>query len=244
MNCAEPFWTVERLQGSVSALLTAPEPKPEVARLARVHTVTTPGLVLGSTQKLNIVDPARAAVAGVEVLRRRSGGGSVLLWPGLQVWVDLFITPSDPLWSDDVGLAAGWIGKLWKAALLPCLSENEPELVSLHTGRAQADRWGRLVCFAGRGPGEVLVGEHKVVGVSQRRSRNRARFQTTARIGAWSSEPSESKLNESKLSEVDLLDLTEADRESGQAVVAARCGNVAADAEAVTESLLSALAKF
>ncbi len=225
---------VERLQGSVSALLTAPEPAPEQARLARFYTVTAPGLVLGSTQKPNIVDSARAAASGVEVLQRRSGGGAVLLWPGQQVWLDLFITPFDPLWSDDVSLAADWIGRLWRTALLPFLPETESELVSLHTGRAQADRWGKLVCFAGRGPGEVLVGEHKVLGVSQRRSRNRARFQTTARLGSGLSE----------LTEVDLLDLTEADREAGRTVVAARRSTVAADADAVIDSVLEALTEF
>ncbi len=225
---------VERLQGSVSALLTAPEPAPEQARLARFYKVTAPGLVLGSTQKPNIVDSARAAASGVEVLQRRSGGGAVLLWPGQQVWLDLFITPSDPLWSDDVSLAADWIGRLWRTALLPFLPETESGLVSLHTGCAQADRWGKLVCFAGRGPGEVLVGEHKVLGVSQRRSRNRARFQTTARLGSGLSE----------LTEVDLLDLTEADREAGRVVVAERRGTVAADADAVIDSVLEALTEF
>src|SRR3546814_17233262 len=36
---------------------------------------------------------------------------------------------------------------------------------------------GGTVCFAGRGPGEVLRGEAKVVGIRQRRTRAGARFQ-------------------------------------------------------------------
>ena len=36
---------------------------------------------------------------------------------------------------------------------------------------------GGTVCFAGRGPGEVLVGDAKLVGISQRRTRAGARFQ-------------------------------------------------------------------
>jgi hypothetical protein len=39
---------------------------------------------------------------------------------------------------------------------------------------------GRLVCFAGIGAGEVLVGGAKVVGISQRRDRRGSRFQCVA----------------------------------------------------------------
>ena len=37
--------------------------------------------------------------------------------------------------------------------------------------------WSSLVCFAGRGPGEVFVDARKAVGISQRRTRDGARFQ-------------------------------------------------------------------
>ncbi|MCY4069024.1 MAG: hypothetical protein OXE79_07965 [Acidimicrobiaceae bacterium] len=231
---AQSSWEIEQLRGSVPALLEAPEPALQVVRLARIHTVTDPGLVLGSIQKSETADAGLAASAGVEVARRRSGGGSVLLLPEKQVWADFFITPSDPLWHDDVALAAGWVGRLWRDALSRHLPERESRRLSLHTGRAEADRWGRLVCFAGRGPGEVLAGDRKVVGVSQRRSRHRARFQTTARVGGGLCE----------LDETDLLDLPPADREAGRAVLAERCGAVAATAQAVTESLLQALAEL
>ncbi len=39
--------------------------------------------------------------------------------------------------------------------------------------------WSRLVCFDGLGPGEVTSRGAKVVGVSQRRTRLAARFQTS-----------------------------------------------------------------
>ncbi len=38
-------------------------------------------------------------------------------------------------------------------------------------------RWSDLVCFAGLGRGEVTVAGRKVVGISQRRTRDGARFQ-------------------------------------------------------------------
>jgi hypothetical protein len=37
--------------------------------------------------------------------------------------------------------------------------------------------WSRRVCFAGLGAGEVVVGPRKLVGISQRRTRDGARFQ-------------------------------------------------------------------
>ena len=41
---------------------------------------------------------------------------------------------------------------------------------------------GPVVCFAGTGPGEVLVAGRKVVGISQRRTRAGARFQCSVPI--------------------------------------------------------------
>jgi lipoate-protein ligase A len=40
--------------------------------------------------------------------------------------------------------------------------------------------WSGRICFAGLGPGEVTVNGRKVVGVSQRRTRKGALFQTAA----------------------------------------------------------------
>lgn len=228
-----PGWTVERWHGPVSDLLAAAEPPAAATRLARIHTVTQPALVLGSTQRLETVDESRAAAAGAEVLRRRSGGGAVLLRPGGQVWVDFFIPASDPLWNDDVAHAVQWVGELWSAVIEPVVAEP----ISVHSGRLAADRWGRLVCFAGRGPGEVLVDGLKVVGVSQRRSRRRARIQTTARLRRAASRQAAGR----DLDELELLDVAPADRVAGRAVMATRCGSVPATAAGLTGALLEAL---
>ena len=228
-------WTVERVHGPVSDLLAAAEPPPSAARLARIHTVTRPALVLGSTQRPETADESRAAEAGAEVVRRRSGGGAVLLLPGGQVWADFFVPASDPLWSDDVAQAARWVGELWSAVVGPLVAGP----ISVHSGRLAADRWGRLVCFAGRGPGEVLAGGLKVVGVSQRRSRRRARIQTAARLRAPAAGRGAAGHD---LDELELLDVAQADRVAGRAVMAARCGAVPATEEDLTEALLRSLA--
>ena len=89
------------------------------------------------------------------------------------VWLDLEIPAGDELWSDDVGRSMWWVGEVWRTAL----TEYEP-LATVHRGPMIRTRWSSDVCFAGVGPGEVMVGDAKLVGISQRRTRGAVRFQT------------------------------------------------------------------
>ena len=132
-----------------------------------------PALVLGSTQRDDDVDRARAEAEDLPVVRRRTGGGVVLVRPGELVWVDVDLPSGDPLWDADVGVAFEWLGQVWAAAAAD-LGAPAP---SAHRGRMDGGRWGRLVCFAGLGPGEVTVAGRKLVGLAQRRTRAMARFQ-------------------------------------------------------------------
>ena len=141
--------------------------------------VTRPALVLGSSQDPAIVDAAACAQRGVDVVKRRSGGGLVLLEPDAQAWVDVVIPTGDPHWVEDVSKAFGWLGEAWQAALRSLGVETR-----IVTGRLEVGSWGQLVCFAGSGQGELLLGGSKVVGMSLRRTREGARFQTTA-LAAW-----------------------------------------------------------
>lgn len=135
--------------------------------------VDRPAIVLGSSQPIGHLDVDACARRGVEVVRRRSGGGAVLLEPDDVVWVDVLVSPSDPRWTDDVGESALWLGLSWQAAL----SDLGVAATSVHTGAMVRTPWSNQVCFAGRGAGEVMAGAAKVVGISQRRSRVGARFQ-------------------------------------------------------------------
>ena len=136
--------------------------------------VDRPSLVLGSAQPEASVDLEQCAQAGVEVVRRRSGGGSVLMIPDEIVWVDIVIPADDPLVDADVGRSMWWVGDLWSRALTSLGVEG----VEVHRGPLQSTAWSRLVCFDGVGPGEVLVEGRKAVGVSQRRTRSWSRIQT------------------------------------------------------------------
>ena len=132
--------------------------------------------MLGSTQPDASVDSERARAAGIEVVRRRSGGGAVLLRPGTVTWVDVLVPAGDPLWSDDVGRAFWWLGEVWTEALEAAgVGRSE-----WHRGPLVRSRWSDAVCFAGLGPGEVTVDGRKVVGMSQRRTRDGALLQCAA----------------------------------------------------------------
>lgn len=165
-------WWVERLRAPAAAHHGRPLPD-EPVRSVWVHEVDRPALVLGSTQEDDVVDRDVAAALGIDVVRRHSGGGAVLLIPGEVAWLDVIIPVGDALWDDDVGRASRWLGYVWRAAL----ADLGVGGAVVHEGGLSCGPFGRLVCFAAIGPGEVLVGVRKVVGISQRRTRAAARFQ-------------------------------------------------------------------
>ena len=168
-------WRIQHSSGDVGEFHARDLSSDE--RVATFFRAESPALVLGSSQRDESVDVDAAARHGVSVVRRRSGGGGVLLWPHEFVWLDLEIPASDELWCDDIGRSMWWVGELWRTAL----SELEP-LATVYQGRMMRTRWSADVCFAGTGPGEVLVGDAKLVGISQRRTRLAARFQTMVHL--------------------------------------------------------------
>jgi lipoate-protein ligase A len=171
-------WALERARGSAADFHARALPLP-AARAVWVFEVDRPAVVLGSTQPDGTIDLQRAAARGIDVVRRRSGGGAVLLEPGGTLWVDVILPSADPVWVDDVGRAAWWLGEAWVAALAACEVTG-----AVHRGRLITTRWSPTVCFAGLGPGEVTVAGRKAVGISQRRTRDAARFQCAV-IHRW-----------------------------------------------------------
>ena len=170
-------WTVRRHTEAPSAFHARPLPD-RVAREVWICDATRPALVLGSAQPAEVADVAACESAGVEVVRRRSGGGAVLVVPGELLWVDVVIPASDELWQVDVGRAFHWLGDVWSAALADCGVDSV-----VNRGPLRRSEWSDLVCFAGVGSGEVeTVGGAKLVGISQRRTRAAARFQCAALV--------------------------------------------------------------
>jgi len=135
--------------------------------------VTSSALALGSSQRMEQIDLAACERAGIEVVRRRSGGGAVLLQPGDAIWVDVLLPASDPRWINDIGQSACWLGDVWQKAL----RSLDVEGTTVHRTAMVRTTWSDHVCFAGIGGGEVIRAGRKVVGISQRRTRAGARFQ-------------------------------------------------------------------
>jgi lipoate-protein ligase A len=135
-----------------------------------------PALVLGSVQRSFIVADGAAARRGVDVMRRRSGGGAVLVEPDGMVWFDVVVPADDSRFADvagDVRKSMQWMGTQIRVALEHLGVDD----VAIHDGPMVCTGWCRLVCFAGIGPGEVVHGDRKLVGISQRRTRAGSRFQ-------------------------------------------------------------------
>jgi lipoate-protein ligase A len=148
----------------------------EPQRVAVVRAVSRPTLVLGSTQPTELVGRSAMREQEVELARRRGGGGAVYLGPGEQLWMDAWVPRDDPLWVLDVSVAAEWVGAWWIDALALAGQHG----FDVHTGRSVPGELGELVCFAGRGPGEVFHEGAKVVGLSQWRAREGALFSSCA----------------------------------------------------------------
>jgi len=130
-------------------------------------------IVLGSRQSPDLLDQDACRAAGLSVVRRRSGGGAVLLRPDAAVWIDVVLPHG--VAPDDVRGSMVWIGERW-GEILADLAAGE---VTVHGGGMVCTPWSDLVCFAGIGPGEVLVDGRKFLGLSQRRNRHGLRIQGT-----------------------------------------------------------------
>jgi lipoate-protein ligase A len=215
-------WRVEVLRDGIGERLAA---RPGGERTVVVYDVTRPTLVLGSSQSDDAVNWERVRELGVDVVRRRSGGSAVLVEPGAAVWVDVTIPAGDRWWDHDVGRAFHWLGATWAEVLIA-----GGVLARWHDGAMQRTPWSPWVCFAGLGPGEVTVGGRKVVGLSQRRTREGALFQCCAAL-RWEPE---------RL--LDLLALGDADRARAAGEIADLATGLGPGIDLVT-GLVDALAR-
>lgn len=173
-------WRLRRFSGSVGELHALPLPERAQREVWEMRPSGV-AVVLGSSQRSDLLNPA-ALEGGLEVVKRRSGGGVVMLRPGHLLWVDVILPKDDALLLPDVGRSFEWLGRTWQEALAACGIESE-----LHSGGSKPGAWGNLICFAGLNHGELTIGGAKVLGLSQRRSLACARFQS-ALLCKWQPE--------------------------------------------------------
>ncbi len=132
---------------------------------------TDDAIVLGSRQRDDLLDRAACERSGLSIVRRRSGGGAVIMRRATTLWIDVILPVRAA--PDDVRASMVLIGEWWCDAL----SSLAPGPLTVHRGGMQRSPWSDLVCFAGVGPGEVMAGADKLVGLSQRRTRRGIRVQ-------------------------------------------------------------------
>ncbi|MDE3085723.1 MAG: hypothetical protein KGJ77_03060 [Acidobacteriota bacterium] len=171
-------WLVETRTGTTSALHEDwPDPGRRAVRiLSRCEPAGPPALVVGSAQDADVADAEELARTGTTLVRRRTGGGAVAVAAGDQLWVEAWIPAADALWDADVVRGAFWLGDVWAGALARLGVGG----VEVHRGRAVGGRWASVLCFAGRGPGEVFVEGRKLVGLAQRRTAAGTRLSSMA----------------------------------------------------------------
>ncbi|MEO7397429.1 MAG: hypothetical protein ABIW84_02590 [Ilumatobacteraceae bacterium] len=174
-------WIDEHFSGSAQELHDREMPA-VIKPAAWWLEVDDAALVLGSSQPIAHIDQDACRKANIDVVRRRSGGGAVLLIPGDVVWVDVLIPAGAQHWTADVSSSAGWLGEVW----IKTLAAVGVHGLTVHPGPLVRTQWSQHVCFAGVGGGEVVrrcvdpegkTVVTKVVGISQRRTRSGARFQ-------------------------------------------------------------------
>lgn len=179
-------------------------------------------IVLGSTQERSLLNETACLSHDVEIVKRRSGGGLVLLSADSTLWVDVEIPSDHSLWLNDVGASSLWLGQVFVEVLTELGQEN----LELHRGALMKSPWSSLICFAGKGPGEVFAADgSKIVGISQRRTRDWARFQCAVSL-KWRPELLRELLSEPRplLSEI------------------SRCGsNLTLDADSTATKVLAAI---
>lgn len=128
-------------------------------------------LVLGVGQRSTEIDEAACAAADIGSYRRSSGGAAVHFAPDF-LMLDVALPSGHPLYLADVTHSYRWLGETWQQALAQLGITTRLVAVAEARSDTQAlDPLLRRVCFGGRSPYEVLVGERKLVGFSQVRRR-------------------------------------------------------------------------
>ncbi|GLV56977.1 ligase [Dictyobacter sp. S3.2.2.5] len=137
------------------------------------------GLVLGFSQKENILNPAALAAGSFPIYHRRAGGTAVLVGPGL-LSLDVVLPVDHPLHLPDLVESYRWFGESWVTTLAQLGVQTRmvtPE--EAHAQRAlrrqpetrEYEMLMNRACYGSLSPYEVVVGQRKVVGFDMIRRR-------------------------------------------------------------------------
>ncbi len=138
------------------------------------------GLVLGFSQKHDILNPVvLQEKQAIPIYHRRAGGTAVLV--GLHLLsLDVFLPAGHPLILPDVVESYRWFGEVWVAALqtvgvqtcIVSIEEAHAQRVLLKQPHTQHyERLMHRACYGTLSPYEVVAGQRKVVGLDMIRRR-------------------------------------------------------------------------
>ncbi len=137
------------------------------------------GLVLGFSQKRDMLNPAALAAQPLPIYHRRAGGSAVMVGSGL-LGLDVVMPASHPLVLPDIVESYHWLGEVWEETLR-CLGV-ETRLVTPDEAHGQRtllkqeetharEAILRRACYGSLSPYEVAAGQRKVVGLDMIRRR-------------------------------------------------------------------------
>ena len=138
------------------------------------------GLVLGFSQKQNVLNLQALADETFSIYHRRAGGTAVLVGPTL-LSLDVILPAGHPLILPDIVESYRWFGEAWVAALslLGVQTRTVPpdEAHAQRDLRKQPDTHDyelllNRACYGSLSPYEVVVGQRKVVGFDMIRRRS------------------------------------------------------------------------
>jgi lipoate-protein ligase A len=138
------------------------------------------GLVLGFSQKQNLLNPAAVASLSIPIYHRRAGGTAVLVGPHL-LDLDVILPPDHPLVLADIVESYRWLGDTWVAALhhlgieSHTVSPAEAHLQQALRKQPETSAYEQLMnraCYGSLSAYEVVVGRRKVVGLCMIRRRS------------------------------------------------------------------------
>jgi lipoate-protein ligase A len=138
------------------------------------------GLVLGFSQKQNLLNSTAMTSLAMPIYHRHAGGTAVLVGPHL-LDLDVILPPDHPLLQADIVESYRWLGDTWVTALhhlgvkARTVSPDEAHLQQALRKQPETSTYEQLMnraCYGSLSPYEVVVGTKKVVGLCMIRRRS------------------------------------------------------------------------
>lgn len=136
-------------------------------------------LVLGFSQKSEVLNPVALASRQIPIYHRRAGGTAVLVGSHL-LSLDVALPANHPFVLADIVQSYRWLGEAWVAALaqigvqtrvVPQSEAYEQGTLLKEESTREREALLRRACYGSLSPYEVAVGQRKVIGLDMIRRR-------------------------------------------------------------------------